>query len=53
MGLHRLMRAVGATDPYMLLTAPPSDDGKLCRHRHPRYEFRPLEGYPVHPTDVV
>ncbi len=53
MGLHRLMRAVGATDPYVLLTAPPSDDGKLCRHRHPRYEFRPLEGYPVHPTDVV
>jgi len=53
MSLHRLMRAVGATDPYVLLTAPPSDDGKLCRHRHPRYEFRPLEGYPVHPTDVV
>ena len=52
MALHRMMTAVGATDPYVLLLVPPQDDGKISRHRHPRYEFRPLEGYPVHP-DVV
>jgi DNA invertase Pin-like site-specific DNA recombinase len=46
MALYRLMAAAGATGPYALLTAPPAGDGKMRRHAHPRYEFRPLEGYP-------
>jgi len=46
MGLHRTMTAAGLTDPYRPLIAPPDGDGKICRHLHPRYHFRPLEDYP-------
>ena len=42
MKLDRLMRQLGADDPYCLLSEPPDDDGKVRRHRHPRYRFEPL-----------
>jgi DNA invertase Pin-like site-specific DNA recombinase len=47
MALDRAMRAAGTADPYAPLTAPPEGDGKVRRHRHARYQFRPLAGYPV------
>ena len=47
MGLDRRMRAIGAVDPYRPLVAPPDDDGKLRRHEHVRYRFRPLDGPPA------
>jgi DNA invertase Pin-like site-specific DNA recombinase len=50
MALHRCMLAAGVSDPYELLTAPPEDDGKVRRHRHPRYRFQPLDGYPLWPS---
>lgn len=45
--LNRAMQKAGITDPYQPLTTPPNGDGKLRRHIHPRYEFRPLPGYPA------
>ena len=47
--LHELMRAGGVTDPYRLLTAPPAGGGKFRRHRHARYRFDPLVGFPEWP----
>jgi site-specific DNA recombinase len=49
MVLYRMMTAAGLDDPYVHLTQPPADGGKLQRHLHPRYQFRPLEGYPSEP----
>ncbi|MBA4192639.1 MAG: hypothetical protein C0467_32120 [Planctomycetaceae bacterium] len=43
MALDRMMTAAGLTDPYQLLVAPPDGDSKFRRHRHPRYQFRPLD----------
>lgn len=43
--LGRLMRQAGIDDPYVPVTEPPSDYGKLRRHRHRRYCFEPLPGY--------
>jgi site-specific DNA recombinase len=40
--LDRLMQQQGRSDPYVLLTEPPCDYGKLRRHLHPRYCFEPL-----------
>lgn len=53
MALHRQMVAAGTTDPYVLLTAPPAEDGKIRRHRHPRYRFAPLDGYPHLPRGAT
>jgi DNA invertase Pin-like site-specific DNA recombinase len=47
MALHRQMQAGRATDPYLPLFAPPDGDGKFRRHKHPRYQFQPLDGYPA------
>lgn len=49
MALHRLMQSAGVTDAYRLLTAPPADGEKCRRHRHARYRFDPLVGYPRWP----
>jgi hypothetical protein len=46
MALQRLMNERGLTDPYLPVTEPPADCAKLCRHRHPRYSFKPLPGHP-------
>lgn len=51
MALSRLMAENGLTDPYEFLTAPPADDKKMRRHRHPRYRFDPLPGFPAGTTD--
>ena len=43
--LDRLMRGRGLDSPYVALTAPPDDYGKLRRHENPKYRFEPEEGY--------
>jgi len=40
--LQRLMDKLGIDDPYVILTAPRENCGKLSRHRHKRYQFNPL-----------
>jgi site-specific DNA recombinase len=45
LALHRRMDALGLTSPYVTVLEPPVDYPKLRRHRHPRYQFQPLEGY--------
>jgi hypothetical protein len=40
--LARQMKERAIDDPYLVLTAPPDDYGRLRRHRHPRYRFEPL-----------
>jgi DNA invertase Pin-like site-specific DNA recombinase len=47
MALHRQMQAAGVTDPYRRLLTPPDDDGKVRRHKHPRYRFQPFDGSPA------
>jgi DNA invertase Pin-like site-specific DNA recombinase len=37
--LDRMMKDMGVSDPYVLLTAPPPE---LRRHLHPRYRFTPI-----------
>jgi DNA invertase Pin-like site-specific DNA recombinase len=39
--LDRLMRERKTTDPFVAVTEPPANYGKLRRHRHPRYKFMP------------
>jgi hypothetical protein len=51
MALTRLMAERGLTGPYEFLTAPAADDKKMRRHRHPRYRFDPLPGFPAGTTD--
>lgn len=43
--LHDRMTALGLESPYVLITAPPEDYGKLRRHKNEGYQFVPLEGY--------
>lgn len=47
--LARLTAAAGSTDPYVWVAEPPADNGRMTRHRHERYVFRPLDGYPLAP----
>ncbi len=49
MALHRMMTEAGMTDPYQLVTNPPEGESKVRRHRHARFEFKPLPGYPAWP----
>jgi len=44
--LQRLMDARGIADPFQPVHEPPRDYTKLSRHRHSRYQFAPLPGYP-------
>lgn len=44
--LQRLMDEQGLSDPYVAVTEPPEDCSKLRRHRHKRYKFDPLPGFP-------
>ncbi len=44
--LDRRMREGGMADPYLLLEGPPTDQERMRRHRHLRYRFKPLAGYP-------
>jgi hypothetical protein len=50
MALTRLMAARGLADPYEPLAGPPDGDHKMRRHRHPRYHFDALPGFPAGPT---
>lgn len=45
LALQRQMEALGIDTPYVMLLAPPKDYPKVRRHKHPRYDFRPLDGY--------
>jgi len=49
LNLDRKMKAMGLTSPYILLTEPLADYGKLCRYKNPKYSFQPREGY-IHPV---
>jgi Arc/MetJ-type ribon-helix-helix transcriptional regulator len=40
--LQRLMDAIGISTPYVMITSPPEDYPKLSRHKHSRFEFKPL-----------
>lgn len=44
--LQRLMDVRGVTDAYEIVKKPPPDCRKMCRHRHKRYRFKPLPGFP-------
>jgi hypothetical protein len=46
--LEARMRTLSLTDPYQLIVNPPAA-GKLQRHRHSRYRFVPLPGFPWTP----
>lgn len=50
MALHRMMLTQGRTDPYEYVTAPFDDRRRNARHKHARYQFRPLPGYPASPS---
>jgi hypothetical protein len=43
--LDRRMREQGLETPYVPVPEPPRDYPKLRRHRNPKYQFTPLEGY--------
>jgi len=45
LALHREMIQRGLDRPYIMLDAPPENYPKLRRHKNPRYQFEPLEGY--------
>jgi len=44
--VHRKMMEMGLTEPFVRLTELPSETNRLRRHRHPRFRFKPLDGYP-------
>ena len=46
--LTRLMEKQGLSDPYLRVTEPPAEPGKLRCHLNPRYHFEPL---PEHVPD--
>lgn len=45
--LQRKMDSLGISEPYVFIAEPPDDYSKLRRHKHPRYRFQPLDGYPL------
>jgi site-specific DNA recombinase len=45
--LGAMLATLGSDDPYVPLSAPPAVSKKLRRHRHPRFQFEPLPGFPV------
>ena len=47
--LHREMLSRGIDDPYVLLTNPRDDNPKYRSHKHRRYRFEPLPGFPIWP----
>jgi DNA invertase Pin-like site-specific DNA recombinase len=51
-GLSRRMAALGISDPYQPLMAPPDDYERLRRHKHARYRFEPLPGERPWPPPV-
>ena len=45
------MKDAGLSSPYLRVSEPPADYTRLRRHKHPRYCFTPLSGYPLIMTD--
>jgi site-specific DNA recombinase len=45
--LGRLMESLGISHPYVPVAEPPEDQARMRRHKHPRYRFEPLTGYPT------
>jgi hypothetical protein len=45
LALHQRMLASGLTDPWITVMEPPTDYGKLRRHKNPKYRSEPLEDY--------
>lgn len=45
--LQKEMDSLGITDPVLPLLEPPANDNKWRRHRHVRFQFKPLSGYPM------
>jgi hypothetical protein len=45
--LQRSMDELGLKDPYVPVLEPPEDYTKLRRHKHPRYEFKPLADFRI------
>lgn len=45
--LARKMESMGLADAYVPIIEPPEDYAKLKRHLHDRYEFAPLDGFPL------
>src|SRR5262249_17431906 len=45
LALDRERRALGLESPYVLVLEPLPNCDKPRRHKHPRYDFQPLEGY--------
>ncbi len=46
LALQRKMDELGIVDPYVRVMSPPEDYKKLRMHKHPRYRFTPLDGFP-------
>jgi DNA invertase Pin-like site-specific DNA recombinase len=46
LALQRKMDQLGIEDPYVRVLSPPEDYKKLRMHKHPRYRFTPLDGFP-------
>lgn len=46
LAIERKMTEEGVTDPYEVMEGPSDDYARLRRHRHNRYRFEPLPGYP-------
>jgi site-specific DNA recombinase len=45
LALHRKMLTLGLENPYLLVLGPPEDYTKLRKHKNPKYQFEPLDGY--------
>lgn len=45
--LQQEMDELGITDPILPIDEPPADGVKWRRHRHRRFTFEPLPGYPL------
>ncbi|MFT3883355.1 MAG: hypothetical protein QM703_27335 [Gemmatales bacterium] len=45
--LQAEMDALGITDPVLPLLEPPTNDNKWVRHKHVRFQFKPLRGFPL------
>jgi hypothetical protein len=45
------MLAEGITDAYESLMCPPDHNPKFRLHKHRRYRYEPLPGFPVWPLD--
>ena len=42
--LDRLMEELGIADPYIPMTEPPAEEGRMRRHKHARFRFEPGPG---------